>query len=97
MRFQVSAGSDPPLSRTRDDAALRQQAEKKGNPMSIFHSSVTMPTRRGVLREKAELILKISTALLITLVAGAVLLRAELYLSRLAGIPDAALTADEPH
>jgi hypothetical protein len=50
--------------------------------MSIFHGPVTAPARRRrALREMAELIVKISTALLITFAAAAVLLRAEFYLS----------------
>lgn len=64
--------------------------------MSIFHGQVTAPSPRRVLRERAESVLKISTALLITFVAAAVLLRAELYLSGLSGIPSGALTAAEP-
>jgi hypothetical protein len=63
--------------------------------MSILHSHVTAPHRR-VLRERAESALKISTALLITFVAAAVLLRAELYLSGLSRIPSDVLTAVEP-
>ena len=65
--------------------------------MSIFHSHVAAPSpRRRVLRERAESVLKISTALLITFVAAAVLLRAELYLSGLSRIPSGVLTAVEP-
>jgi hypothetical protein len=55
--------------------------------MSIFHSRVTAPSpRRRAPWPMAELILKTCTALLVTFVAAAVLLRAELYLSGLARI-----------
>jgi hypothetical protein len=55
--------------------------------MSIFHSRVTAASpRRRAPWPTAEFTLKICTALLVTFVTAAVLLRVELYLSGLARI-----------